>query len=51
MSPNSMTVRVLSKMKWFRDKSMHEAKLVAGASEMVKMVKDGRLQWRLGHLE
>lgn len=43
MSPNSMIVRVLSKMKWFRDKSMHDAKLVAGSSEMVKMVKDGSL--------
>lgn len=51
MSPNSRTVRVLSKMKWFRDKSMHEAKLVAGASELVKLFKDGSLQWRLGHLE
>lgn len=48
MPPNSKTVRALSKMKWFPDKSMHEAKLVAGASELVEPVKDGKLAVAFG---
>lgn len=43
MAPKSKTVRALSKMKWFPKRSMHEAKLVAGASELVEPVKEGKL--------
>lgn len=43
MAPNSKTDRALSKMKWFPKRSMHEAKLVAGASELVEPVKEGKL--------
>lgn len=39
MAPNNMTFRALSKLKWFSDKSMYEAKLVRGASEFVEPVK------------
>lgn len=45
---NSNRIRALSKMIWFPDKSMLEAKLVAGASELVELVKDGQLEVALG---
>lgn len=39
MAPNNKTFRALSKLKWFSDKSMYEAKLVTGVSELVEPVK------------
>lgn len=43
-----MTVRALSKIKWFPDMSIYEAKLVTGASELMEPVKDGKLSVALG---
>lgn len=48
MAPNSKTDRALFKMKWFPKRSMHEAKLVAGASELVESVKEGKLAVAFG---